>query len=77
MKSATPLARFTAPLGGQQIELAQVVHEAGGLPLLRVRIREQRRFTVFDVDPVTARTWADALRAWAESTQEPPGPLAR
>ena len=68
MATVTPLARFTVPIGGQDIELAEVVHDAGGLPLLRVRIREQRRFTVFDLDPVTARTWAGVLLDWAEAT---------
>ena len=34
-------------------------YAAGGLPMLRVRIREGKRFTVFDIDPETARTWGE------------------
>ena len=34
-----PLARFRAPLGGEEIELQEVMHDAGGMKLLRVRIR--------------------------------------
>lgn len=42
-----------------------VAFEAGGMPLLRVRIREGKRFTVFDIDAGTARAWGEALTAWA------------
>lgn len=61
----TPLTRLRVPLGGQEIELQEVVHEAGGMALLRVRVREGKRFTIFDIDPVTARAWAEAMQAWA------------
>jgi hypothetical protein len=60
-----PLAQFTVPLGGQAIELHEVDFETGGMPLLRLRIREGKRFTVFDIDARTARAWADAMHAWA------------
>ncbi len=60
------LESFRVPLGGQEIELQQVDYEAGGMSLLRVRIREGRRFTVFDIDPVTAGHWGGALSRWAE-----------
>jgi hypothetical protein len=66
MPSYKTVARFKVPLGGQEIELQEVVHEAGGMPLLRVRIRERTRFTIFELDPVTARTWGDAMRCWGE-----------
>ena len=62
----TPLERFTAPLGGEEIELQEIVHDGGGMPLLRVRIRERKRFTIFDIDPATARTLgAQAMERWA------------
>lgn len=67
MPSYETVARFDVPLGGQEIELQKVVHEAGGMPLLRIRIRERTRFTIFDLDPVTARAWGDAMRCWGES----------
>jgi len=53
------------PLGGQLIELQQIEHAPGGLALMRVRIREGRRFTVFDIDPASARAWGEAMLAWA------------
>ena len=67
MDQFTPIARFTVPWGRQEIELQQVVFDAGGAPLLRVRIREGRRFTIFDIDPATARSWGHAMQEWAAS----------
>lgn len=67
------VARLTVPLGGQQIELHHVAFEVGGLAFLRVRIREGRRFTVFDVDPATASQWAGAMQAWALRHGAPAG----
>ncbi|MDH5339332.1 MAG: hypothetical protein OEW22_06115 [Rubrivivax sp.] len=67
MPSVTSLTKLRAPLGGQEIELQQVDLVAGGMPLLRTRIREKSRFTVFDIDPLTAEAWGDALLAWARS----------
>lgn len=61
----TPLARLRAPLGGQEIDLQQVDWAHGGMSLLRVRIREGRRFTVFDIDAATATAWAKAMQDWA------------
>jgi hypothetical protein len=37
------------------------------LRLLRTRIREKSRFTVFDIDPQTAEQWGLALLRWAQS----------
>lgn len=65
MAEVTPLQKFTVPLGGQAIELQEVIHAAGGMSLLRVRIREGKRFTVFDIDPASARGWGEAMVAWA------------
>ncbi len=66
MPRLTPLAKLRAPLGGQDIELQQLDHDGGGMSLLRTRIREGSRFTVFDVDPQTARAWGRALLQWAD-----------
>jgi len=65
MAEVTSLQKFTVPLGGQAIELQEVIHAAGGMSLLRVRIREGKRFTVFDIDPASARGWGEAMVAWA------------
>jgi len=67
MTRLTPIASLRVPLGGQQIELQQLDHEAGGMSLLRTRIREASRFTVFDIDPQTALAWGQALVRWAEA----------
>ena len=60
------LARVTVPWGRQEIELQQVDFGAGGRPMMRVRIREGRRFTVLDIDAITARDLARAMAQWAE-----------
>lgn len=65
MAQLTELAKFQVPLGGQQIELHQIDHVEGGMSLLRVRIREGKRFTIFDIDPATAQQWAAAMQTWA------------
>ena len=66
MTTLTPLAKFRVPLGGQEIELQQITFEAGGMPMLRTRIREKSRFTIFDIDPVSAEQWGRALLDWAQ-----------
>ena len=67
MPTTTHLTRFTVPLGRQEIELAEVVHDAGGMRFLRIRIRERNRFTILDVDPLTAQQWGEAMRRWGEA----------
>ena len=77
MPEITGVDRFTVPLGGQDIELQQVVHDAGGMPFLRIRVRERARFTIFDVDAATARQWAAAMARWADGAPPAgPGPAA-
>ena len=63
--SVTPLEKLRAPLGGQEIELQQIDFRHGGLSLLRIRIREGRRFTVFDIDEQTANAWGEAMLDWS------------
>ena len=65
MAELTELAKFQVPLGGQQIELQQIDHIEGGMSLLRIRIREGKRFTIFDIDPATAQQWAAVMQTWA------------
>lgn len=67
MAKITELAKIKVPLGGQQIELQQIDHAEDGMSLLRIRIRESRRFTIFDIDPGTAEQWAKAMQHWADS----------
>ena len=63
----TPLMKMTIPLGGQVIELQQFDHASGGMSLLRTRIREKSRFTVFEIDPDSAKIWGETLLSWAAS----------
>ena len=72
MTRVTPLDKLRVPLGGQEIELQQIDFEAGGMSLLRTRIREKSRFTVFDIDPLSAEQWGQALLDWARA--QPRGP---
>jgi hypothetical protein len=76
--SLAPLDKFRVPIGNQEIELQEVGYAAGGMPFLRVRIRERTRFTIFEVDPVTAARWARGMLAWAEANagDTPPEPPA-
>lgn len=61
-----PLAELAAPFG-QKIELFDA-SPADDVRLMRVRIRERSRFTVFDIDPATADAWGNALKDWATAT---------
>ena len=67
MTQISELAKFKVPLGSQEIELQQIDHVAGGMSLLRIRIREGKRFTIFDIDPATAQLWAEAMQRWADT----------
>lgn len=67
MARTIDLEKFRVPLGNQEIELQQIDHAEDGMSLLRIRIREGRRFTIFDIDPATARHWSDVMRRWADA----------
>lgn len=75
MANITELDKMTVPLGGQQIELQQIDHTEDGMSLLRVRIREGKRFTIFDIDAATATRWAAGMQRWAEQHHDS-GPAA-
>ncbi len=67
MAQISELIKIKVPLGSQEIELQQIDHAEGGMSLLRIRIREGKRFTIFDIDPATAEQWAAAMQNWANS----------
>ncbi len=61
----TPLDKFAAPWG-REVELQDVRFDSG-LAMLRIRIREGKRFTVMDVDAGTAAHWGRAMAEWARN----------
>lgn len=65
----TPVDAFVLPIGKQAIELQRIVYDSGGMAQLRLRIRESSRFTVIDIDPISAARWGRAMVAWAEAEQ--------
>ncbi len=67
MAKTSELMKLKIPLGSQEIELHQIDHVDGGMSLLRIRIREGKRFTIFDIDPASAQQWAAAMLLWADS----------
>jgi len=71
MAKTSELIKIKVPLGSQEIELQQIDHIEGGMSLLRVRIREGKRFTIFDIDPATAQQWAATMQHWADSQMRP------
>ncbi len=70
MAQVNELEKFRVPLGGQEISLQEITHAEGAMPMLRIRIREGKRFTIFDVDALTARAWSEAMGRWAERQAE-------
>lgn len=66
MAQITELSKLQVPLGGQQIELQQIDHAEDGMSMLRIRIREGKRFTIFDIDAVTAEKWAAVMQQWVK-----------
>ena len=63
-ETTTRLDTIAAPFG-REIKLDDVEFESG-MRLLRVRIREGRRFTILDIDAETATKWSDSMKRWAE-----------
>jgi hypothetical protein len=62
-ETVTRLERFPAPYG-REITLDDVVHESG-MRMLRITVREGRRFTIFDLDAPAAAHWGAALTDWS------------
>ncbi len=65
--TVTRLERIEAPYG-RELELHEVLYESG-MRLLRMRIREGRRFTILELDAATAAHLGGAMRAWAERSE--------
>lgn len=67
-ETVTPVDRFGAPFG-REVVIQDVLHESG-MRMLRIRIREGKRFTIMDVDAATASHWGSVLTHWAEQTDQ-------
>jgi hypothetical protein len=65
-ETVTPLTKIAAPYG-REVVLESVEHESG-LRMLRIRIREGRRFTIMDIDADTAERWSTVMSAWASKS---------
>jgi hypothetical protein len=73
MNQINPIAKFRNPYGNQEIEFQEVIFDGGSMPMMRLRIRERgARFTIFDIDPITAKFWADEMLKWVNSHSELP-----
>ncbi len=64
MSETRSITKFSAPFG-QEIELIDVALE-NDVNLLRVRIKEGHRFTILDLDPVTAEQWGTQMSSWSK-----------
>lgn len=68
-ETKTRIDTIAAPYG-REIRLEDVVFDSG-MRLMRVTIREGRRFTILDIDAATAVQWGRAMAQWAERTATP------
>lgn len=64
----TRLSTFEAPYR-REVWLDEVRFESG-MRLLRVTIKEGRRFTQLDLDQATADQWGQAMLDWAHCARE-------
>jgi len=66
-ETITDVAEFNFPFK-KHVTLKNVAYDNGS-NWLRVTIREQRRFTIFDLDPESAADFGATLSEWAENNQ--------
>lgn len=64
MVDRTRLDQIAAPYG-REVRLDEMPYESG-MRLLRITIREGRRFTVLDLDAESAATLGSAMVTWSE-----------
>ena len=55
---------------GHTVKLKEIEYE-NGMRLLRATIRQERRFTVLDLDASRANDLATALVNWAKTAEQP------
>ena len=57
------LDRFNAPFN-REIIIQELVYE-NGFPMLKLMIKEGKRFTTLELDPPTAERWGKQMADWA------------
>ncbi len=56
----------------RKIKLDEVAYD-GGMTLLRLTIREGARYTILEIDPLTAERWGRMMSEWSQAqASEPP-----
>ena len=65
-ETVTTLTKLAAPYG-REVMFENVEHESS-MRMLRIHIREGRRFTILDIDEETALHWSTIMTAWAGET---------
>ncbi len=55
---------------GHTVKLTEVEYE-NGMQVLRMKFRENKRFTVLDIDPTRAEIFGNALIEWAKNSNQP------
>ena len=65
----TPLGHIEAPYG-REIRMEEVRYESG-MRLMRLTIREGRRFTILEIDQPAAARWAQVMADWAAGADRP------
>ena len=59
------LEKLPIPLRNGEVAFEALDYD-GDVRMIRLKIREGRRFTVLELDPDTARSWAAVLAGWAD-----------
>ena len=59
----TDVATFEFPFN-KHVTLKNIAHD-NGLNMLRITLRENRRFTIFELDPANAAAFGAQLQDWA------------
>lgn len=67
-ESKRRLETVAAPYG-REVRLDEVVFESG-MRLMRITIREGRRFTIMDIDAPTAALWGKVMAEWAQQSSQ-------
>ena len=62
------LADLAAPYG-KELKLQEVTYE-GGMRLLRLRIKEGKRFTTLDLDPNTIASLMTIFKDWHDKAEQ-------